>query len=113
VEAGQLRALAVLAPQRLPQLPNVPTAREAGYDVVYFQSRGVVAHKDTPDEVVTRLHDIYKKCIEDESVKKKFYDMVISVTYAGPEEYGKENLEEDAMFERIIKEQKLGDKYKN
>ena len=111
VEAGQLRALAVLAPQRLPQLPNVPTAREAGYDVVYFQSRGVVAHKDTPDEIVMRLHDIYKKAIEDESVKKKFYDMVISVTYAGPEEYGRENLEEDAMFERIIKEQKLGDKY--
>mgnify|MGYP005840938373 CR=1 FL=1 len=112
LEAGQLRALATLSPNRLPQIPNVPTAREQGYDVVYFQSRGVVVHKDTPDDIVQRLHDIYKKCIEDESVKKKFYDMVISVTYAGPEEYGKENLEEDAMFEKIIKEHKIGDKYK-
>ena len=112
VEAGQLRALAVLSPQRLPQIPNVPTGRELGFDVVYFQSRGVVAHKDTPDEVVQRLHDIYKKCIEDEGVKKKFYDMVIDVTYAGPEEYGKENIEEDAVMEKIIKQHKIGDKYK-
>lgn len=111
VEAGQLRALAVMGTHRLPQIPDIPTARELGFDVVYFQSRGIVVHKDTPDEIVKRLHDIYKKCIEDESVKKKFYDMLIDVTYAGPEEYGKENIEEDAMFERIIKEHKIGDKY--
>ena len=111
VEAGQLRALATLSPNRLPQLPNVPTAREAGVDAVYFQSRGVVVHKDTPDAIVDRLASIYKQCVEDETVKKKFYDMVISVTYAGPEEYGEEIVAEDKMFEGIIKEYKIGDKY--
>ncbi len=111
VEAGQLRALATMSPERLPQIPNVPTTREAGVDAIYFQSRGVVTHKDTPDEIVQRLHDIYKQCIEDPEVQKKFYDMVISVTYAGPEEYGKEIVEEDAMFEKIIKQYKIGDKY--
>ena len=111
LEAGQLRALATLSPNRLEQIPDVPTAREQGYDVVYFQSRGVVTHKDTPDDIVMRLHDIYKQCIEDPGVQKKFYDMVISVTYAGPEEYGKEIIEEDKMFERIVKEQGIGDKY--
>jgi tripartite-type tricarboxylate transporter receptor subunit TctC len=83
-----------------------------GIDIVYFQSRGVVVHKKTPDEIVQRLHDIYKKTIEDEEVIKKFYNMAVTVTYAGPEEYGKEIIEESAMFEKIIKENKLGDKYK-
>lgn len=111
VKAGQLRALCVLAPERLEQLPDVPTAREMGIDVVYFQSRGVVVHKDTPDAVVDRLHDIYKKTLEDQEVIDKFYDMIVSVTYAGPEEYGKEIKEESEMFLKIIKENKLGDKY--
>jgi tripartite-type tricarboxylate transporter receptor subunit TctC len=111
VEAGQLRALAVLAPKRLPQLPNVPTAREAGFDVVYFQSRGVVTHKQTPEDIVARLHEIYKKSLEDGSVKKKMNDMLTEITYAGPAEYGKELLEEDKLFEKIIREHKIGDKY--
>jgi tripartite-type tricarboxylate transporter receptor subunit TctC len=34
VEAGELRLLCVFAPERLPSLPNVPTAREGGYDIV-------------------------------------------------------------------------------
>ena len=111
MKAGQLRALCVLAPERLEQLPDVPTAREMGIDVVYFQSRGVVVHKDTPDAVVDRLHDIYKKVLEDQEIIDKFYDMIVSVTYAGPEEYGKEIEEESEMFLKIIKENKLGDKY--
>ncbi len=112
VKAGQLRALCVLAPERLEQIPDVPTAREMGIDIVYFQSRGVVVHKDTPDPIVERLHDIYKQILEDEEVKKKFYDMMVLITYAGPEEYGKENIEESEMFLKIIKDNKLGEKYK-
>jgi tripartite-type tricarboxylate transporter receptor subunit TctC len=111
IEAGQLRALATMSPERLAQLPEVPTTREAGVDAIYFQSRGVVVHKDTPDAIVQRIHDIYKQCLEDPIVQKKYYDMIISITYAGPEEYGKEIAEEDKMFEQIIKDNKIGDRY--
>jgi tripartite-type tricarboxylate transporter receptor subunit TctC len=112
IEAGQLRALAVLAPKRLPQLPNIPTAKEAGFDVVYFQSRGVVTHKGTPDDIVAKLHEIYRKALNEDSVKKKMNDMITEITYAGPAEYGKELLDEDKLFEKIIREHKIGDKYK-
>ena len=78
-------------------------ATRYGFDVVYFQSRGVVTHKNTPDDIVMRLHDIYKRTLEDETVKKKFYNMVVDITYAGPAEYGKENEEEDKIFEKIIR----------
>ncbi len=111
IEGGQLRALCIMSPERQPQLPNVPTAKEAGVDIVYFQSRGLVTHKDTPDAVVKRLHDIYKACLDDPGVQKKYYDMVTAVTYGGIEEYGKELVEEDKVMEQIIRENKIGDKY--
>ena len=111
IEGGQLRALCTMSPKRLEQLPNVPTAKEAGVDVVYFQSRGLVVHKDTPDAIVKKLHDIYKKCLDDPVVQKKYYDMICAVTYGSSREYGKELLEEDKLMEQIIKENKIGDKY--
>jgi tripartite-type tricarboxylate transporter receptor subunit TctC len=111
IEGGQLRALCTMSPKRLEQLPNVPTAKEAGVDIVYFQSRGLVVHKDTPDAIVKKLHDIYKKCLDDPIVQKKFYDMITAVTYGSSREYGKELVDEDKLMEQIIKENKIGDKY--
>lgn len=45
IEAGQVRALAVSSPHRLPELPDVPTLRETGLDVELQNWRGVVAPK--------------------------------------------------------------------
>ena len=111
IEAGQLRGLATLSPERLEQIPDIPTAIEQGFDIVYSQFRGAVTHKDTPDEIVQRLHDILKQSLEDPRVQQRYYDMIVIPTYAGPEEYGRENIEEDEMFEQIIREYGIGDKY--
>jgi tripartite-type tricarboxylate transporter receptor subunit TctC len=57
IRAGKLIALAVTSPQRLPQLPDVPTVAEAGlpgYDSTGWF--GVVAPAGTPDAVVERLN---------------------------------------------------------
>ncbi|GAA4972046.1 putative tricarboxylic transport membrane protein [Nonomuraea thailandensis] len=45
IKAGQVRALAVSSPERLPALPGVPTLRESGLDVELQNWRGVVAPK--------------------------------------------------------------------
>lgn len=111
IEAGQLRGLATLSPERLEQLPDIPTAIEQGVDIVYSQFRGVVTHKDTPPEIVQRLHDIFKACLEDPRVQARFYDMIVTPTYSGTERYGQANIEEDEMFERIIRQHGIGDRY--
>src|SRR5690606_28112848 len=46
VQAGELRALAVTDEQRMPSLPDVPTFREMGLDIVHRQLRGVVMPAD-------------------------------------------------------------------
>ena len=55
VSAGKVRALAVTAPARLPELPDVPTMKEAGFDVTVSLWAGLFAPAGTPAEIVKRL----------------------------------------------------------
>jgi len=53
IKAGRLRPLAVFAPQRLPNYPDLPTTREAGYDVTFEQFRGLIGPGGvTPDQAL-------------------------------------------------------------
>ena len=56
IEAGKLRALAVLGPKRAAPIPDVPTSVEAGFpDVQGITFNGIFAPKDTPPAVVDKL----------------------------------------------------------
>jgi tripartite-type tricarboxylate transporter receptor subunit TctC len=57
VDAGQLKFLAVATEKRLPDAPNVPTLKELGVNVVYAVTRGVLAPKGTPPEIVAKLEE--------------------------------------------------------
>ena len=65
VQSGQIRILAVLADKRFPLLPDVPTAKELGYDVVSVNWIGVLAPKGTPADIVTELSAIIGKMMAD------------------------------------------------
>ena len=52
VTGGKARALAVAAPTRLPELPDVPTMKEAGVDMNVSLWAGVFAPAGTPQDVV-------------------------------------------------------------
>ena len=57
IQAGKLRALAVTSPQRIPELPDVPTMIESGYpDFVSTSWTGLLAPAMTPDEVIGKLN---------------------------------------------------------
>ena len=57
IQAGKVRALAVAADQRLPQLPDVPTLAEVGYPALNLTSwTGLAAPGGTPDAVVQTLY---------------------------------------------------------
>ncbi|HUT48900.1 MAG TPA: tripartite tricarboxylate transporter substrate binding protein [Alphaproteobacteria bacterium] len=58
---GRLRALALLSDKRLKDFPNVPTARERGYDVSLFTVRGYAVLKGTPPERVRILSEAFVK----------------------------------------------------
>jgi len=58
IESGDVRALAVSSPDRLDNLPDVPTLRESGMDVELENWRGVVAPKGISDEQEQALEDL-------------------------------------------------------
>src|SRR3982751_1967392 len=52
IRAGKLRALACFSEKRAASLPDVPTLKELGYDVLYTLWVGLFAPKGTPDAIV-------------------------------------------------------------
>jgi tripartite-type tricarboxylate transporter receptor subunit TctC len=55
IKGGQVRALAVAAPKRIDDLPDVPTMKEAGADVEAVLWSGLFAPKNTPPAIVKKL----------------------------------------------------------
>lgn len=78
VEAGKLRVLNTWGAKRLGKFPDAPTLKELGYDIVQNSPFGIGAPKGTPPEVVQRLHDAFKKAMEDPSYLNALakYDML-------------------------------------
>lgn len=78
VEAGKLRVLNTWGEKRLDKFPNAPTLKELGYDIVQNSPFGIGAPKGTPPDVVKRLHDAFKKAMEEPSYVASLarYDML-------------------------------------
>jgi putative tricarboxylic transport membrane protein len=70
IESGKVRVLATMTKARHPQMKDVPTMKEAGWDIVVRRPRAVMAPKDTPDEVVQVLINAMKKAYDDPEFKK-------------------------------------------
>lgn len=88
IKAGRLRALAVALDKRDSSIADVPTFREAGYDVVTAGSvKGVAAPKGTPKEVITYLEKKFKEMTDDPEFHKIMKDIGQPVMYQNADEY--------------------------
>lgn len=81
----QVKALAVATEEPMEGL-DVPTFKEAGYDVVDGAYRGVCVQEDTPDEIVNKLADAFAAVNEDEGLVQDFRDQLFNLENYGPEE---------------------------
>ncbi len=61
VKAGQLKMLAIMSDKRDPNFPDVPTFKEAGYDITFATWRGLAVPKNTPENVKKVLADAFKQ----------------------------------------------------
>jgi tripartite-type tricarboxylate transporter receptor subunit TctC len=89
VKSGKLRALAVLDHKRDETLPDVPTAKEEGVDVVNLMWRGVLAPKNTPRPVIEKLAHAFKQMTEDKTVVSMIHQLGDEIQYLGPDEFTK------------------------
>ncbi len=106
VKAGKLRIIALFADKRLEMFPEVPTVKEQGIDFVMGMWRGLVAPKGTPPEVIKKLHEAFKKGMEDPAFIKNAKYMAVNLHYLGPEEFGKLMAQDHEFYGKLIKELK-------
>jgi tripartite-type tricarboxylate transporter receptor subunit TctC len=87
-KSGKLRALAVAAPQRMPQLPDVPTMAEAGFPGVEMNSwSGLLAPAKTPPEIVAKLNREAVKALQSPDVHEKLVSQGALVVGSSPQEF--------------------------
>jgi tripartite-type tricarboxylate transporter receptor subunit TctC len=105
IQAGRVRALAVLAPQRSAQLPNVPTSKESGYEnfeiSVWY---GILAPAGVPRDIINRLNAELNKAIATPDLKEKFAANGVDPLGGTPEQFGSYIRSESVRFGKVIKD---------
>ena len=84
---GEFRVLATLSDERNPEIPDVPTAKELGYNVTCFTFRGISAPKGTPKEIVSLLDTTIKEICESDSFKAYMGKLGAPIHYLNSEDY--------------------------
>src|SRR5215467_3848415 len=103
-EAGKVNAIAAVTPQRIPEMPNVPTFREAGLDYVYDSWFGLLAPAGVPRPIIEKInHDVVQIIQSPEAKAKLAAQFVIGVTDT-PEQFDKIIKDETANLTEVFKE---------
>ncbi len=104
IKAGNLRALAIFSETRYEKLPDVPTAKELGIDLVAGASRGYGAPAGIPDEAKAKLLDAFNKLAVDAEFLKACEERAILVDMKVGDAYAKYFADEEAIFRKIWNE---------
>jgi putative tricarboxylic transport membrane protein len=104
VKAGKLKIIALFSEKRFELFPDVPTVKEQGIDFVMGQWRGLAAPKGAPADAIKKLHDAFKQGMEDPVFRKNATDMVVNLSYLGPEAFGKLMARDDEFYGKLVKE---------
>jgi tripartite-type tricarboxylate transporter receptor subunit TctC len=105
---GRLRALAVTGKQRQPQLPDVPTAIEAG--LPGFESYGwfgLLAPAGTPADVIAKVHRDTAKALTETETKARMYVQGMTPIASTPADFSKQMDAELLRWGTVVKNRKL------
>jgi tripartite-type tricarboxylate transporter receptor subunit TctC len=97
IRNGDVRLLGVMAQERSQYLPDAPTFKEQGYDLVVTTSRGLAAPAGTPPAVVEKLQIALKAAMEDPEYLKAAKEAEIPLAYLDAKAYR-------ALIDRITSE---------
>ncbi len=105
VNAGKLRALATLAPERSALLPKVPTSKEAGYPeleaVLWY---GMLAPAGTPPAIITRLNQAFTRVSSAADTKERFAGVGTLPMTSTPEQFADFLKKEIARWGKVVRD---------
>ena len=103
IKAGKLKALGVAADKRIPELPNVPTMKEAGVPMVANAWYGVMLPAGAPKDVTEKLNAAFNKVLKDPEVRKSLQGIGAQVDGGSVAEFTKFSQSEIKRYEGIVK----------
>ncbi|TMJ29560.1 MAG: tripartite tricarboxylate transporter substrate binding protein [Alphaproteobacteria bacterium] len=108
IRSGKLRALAVTAPARSPQLPDVPTLAELGVTgFAVSQWFGLGAPADTPEPTVNQLAQAVAKGLDDDAARRRLEEIGFAARWTSPAEFADKMRADEARWRRLIVERGL------
>lgn len=108
INSGQLIPIVVAAPQRLPQLPNVPTFKEVGMEPVNRMAfYGIVGPKGLPKDVVDKVNAAVLTALKDPAVRKRIEDTGSQVLGNTPEQFSAQIKAEYEVYKSVVQKQNL------
>ena len=108
IQSNRLVAIAVAAPQRLSQLPNVPTFKEVGLEPVNRMAfYGIYGPKGMPRDIVDKINAGVRKALEDPVVKKRIEETGSIIVANTPEQFAAQISAEFAVYKKVVESAKL------
>jgi tripartite-type tricarboxylate transporter receptor subunit TctC len=108
IQSGRLVAIAVAAPQRLSQLPNIPTFKELGLEPVNRMAYyGIYGPKGMPRDIVDKINAGVRKALEDPAVKKRIEDTGSIIIANTPEQFAAQIAAEFEVYKKVVETAKL------
>ena len=108
IQTGKLIPIVVAAPQRMTQLPNVPTFKEVGLEPVNRMAYyGILGPKNLPKEVVDKVSNGVKKALEDPAVRKRIEDTGSLIIANTPDQFAAQIKAEFDVYKKVVDSQGL------
>ncbi len=108
IQSGKLVAIVVAAPNRLAQLPNVPTFKEVGLEPVNRMAYyGILGPKGLPQEVVDKVNASARQVLQDPAVRKRIEGTGSIVIGNTTSQFAEQMKAEFAVYKKVVETSKL------
>jgi tripartite-type tricarboxylate transporter receptor subunit TctC len=103
IEAGRAKAIAVMAEERLPNLPDVPTLREQGIDFTMSAWRGIAGPEGLPDDIVGELSCHLDGIVHSPQYEEFMGTAGFGIVWRGAQDFGAYLAQQDAEKGEIMR----------
>lgn len=101
--AGQLKILGVMSEERVALFPEVPTLREAGFDIVMGTWRGLAVPKNTPEPIRKKLTDIFYQALKSPEFISFAENGGLNLDYANAADFRQSIQEQSGQVDLLMK----------
>jgi tripartite-type tricarboxylate transporter receptor subunit TctC len=111
VKSGKAKALVTYASVRHPELPDVPTPKEAGFDLALpFEGFwGLAVPAGTPDDVMKKLAKATEEILAEPQTQERFHRISVSASWKDGDAYAKDLEKSRAYYSELLKTIKMSD----